>query len=187
MVAYFVRRLVGGFATLLASTFVLYSLLIYTPGSLHSFWQVYQSGQFRPINASGLLYMANYFEVFKPWPLSYLGWMFDPDDTEKLDVSRHVVVSNGLDIEIGNIRLRGSGLLTGDLGYSGAVARDQSVLELMGSSFWLYDTIILGLTFLGMAFAVYQRIGHRPRYTTSTFPFTPYDKASLTFRYTRPS
>jgi hypothetical protein len=56
----------------------------------------------------------------------------------------------------------------------------------MGDSFWLYDLVILGLTFLAMVLVFFQRMGHRPRYIPPRFPFTPYDKASLTFRDTRP-
>jgi hypothetical protein len=81
----------------------------------------------------------------------------------------------------------GTGLLTGDFGKSVGVARGQSNLELMGSSFWLYDIIILSLTLRGMALVLFQRIGHRSRFIPPQFPFTPYDRASLTFRYTRPS
>src|SRR6478609_7119597 len=178
MVAFFVRRLVGGIATLLLSTFVLHSLLVYIPGGIRDMYietLPFLSHE-RSVNTDRLsmsIYgdrhrMGNYFEVGKPWPHSYLAWLFDPNDTD----GEHAT---------------GSGLLTGDFGESVGVALGHSTIELIGSSFWLYDLIILSLTLLGMVLVVFKRIGHAPRFAPPQFPFTPHDRVSLTFRYTQHS
>jgi hypothetical protein len=195
VVAYFVRRLAEGAVALLATAFVYYSLVVYCPGGIVNPIEGYP---LRPsmIQRPDVLYLIlsvpinnklrQTSKLHYGWPVSYLAWLFDPQDTTKQNPNNGKEEPKGVDIRLGSIELKGSGILTGDWGTTSEAPYGQLVLELMGDSFWLYDLVILGLTFLAMVLVFFQRMGHRPRYIPPRFPFTPYDKASLTFRYTRP-
>jgi ABC-type dipeptide/oligopeptide/nickel transport system permease component len=135
MVAFFVRRLVGGFVTLFAGTFILFSLLIYPPGSLHSLYELFRSGHSGGEYIGPFRYMVEHYEVLKPWPSSYLSWMFDPD--------------------------RGSGLLTGDLGKSVSPWRGVSALDIYGIEPVRLYSFCFSTVFFFMLIAVLQR-RHRP-------------------------
>jgi hypothetical protein len=196
MVAYFVRRLAEGAVALLATAFVYYTLVVYCPGGIVNPIEGYPlrpSISLRPdvlylilsVPVNNRLHEA--YKVRYGWPINYLRWLFDPQDTTRTNPDNGQVEQKGLDIRIGTMELKGSGILTGDWGVTFEAPRGQSVIELMGSSFWLYDLMILSLTLLGMALVVLRRMGHRPRFAPAQFPFTPHDRASLTFRYTRPS
>jgi len=170
MTAYFVRRLIGGFLTLLASTFLFYSLLIYPPGSLHSSYELFRSGHSGGEYIWTFRYMVEYYGVLKPWPSSYLGWIFDPDDTEKLDIRSQLVVPNGVDIKIGELRFRGSGLLTGDLGESVSPWRGIPVLDAYGiEPIRLYSLCFSALSFF-MLIAALQRRGRTHPCRSSRIP-----------------
>jgi len=187
MVAYFVRRLAEGAVAMLAMTFVLYSLLVYFPGGVLDFVNTGNSLRDRfGLVSLAVVHSTSDYKLYKPWPESYLAWLFDPQDVEDPDPNDYTTyVPKGIDFQICRVRLRGSGILTGDWGESYQVARGQANLELMGESFWLYDLIILGMTLLGMALVVFKRIGHTPRFAPPRFPFTAHDRVSLTFRYTQ--
>lgn len=52
----------------------------------------------------------------KPWPLSFLAWVYDPADTSYYDPVKRADVPYGMDLRIGSLHLTGSGLVTGDWG-----------------------------------------------------------------------
>jgi hypothetical protein len=193
MLAYFVRRLADGVFAMLATAFLYYQIAVYCPGGIVNPIEGYplRSGT---IERPGLLMLIlsvpinnrlhQTYKLRYIWPTNYLRWLFDPQDTTQVDPNNGKEKQKGLDIWVGGVELKGSGILTGNWGSTSEPPYGQSALELMGSSFWLYDLIILSLTLLGIALVVFQRIGHTPRFAPLRFPFTPHDRASLTFRYT---
>ncbi|MEO8286837.1 MAG: hypothetical protein ABI670_10425 [Chloroflexota bacterium] len=189
MLAYFVRRWVEGLVALLAMTFVLYALLVYLPswiipaGSYLSHWRLVDY-YIEPPYLSQLTIDSPHRE---PWPNNYVTWLFDPRQTWQLANNNFTDYRQmGINVRIGKLSLQGSGILTGDFGRSYHLARGQSTLSLMGPSFWVWNLLIISLALPGMAFVLLQRIGHHPKVVPARFPFTPHDRASLTFRYTRP-
>ena len=61
------------------------------------------------------------YKLDKPWPLNFFVWLFDPSDTTKSVYNDQNVLETrvkGIDLTIFGLRLRGSGILTGDFGVS---------------------------------------------------------------------
>jgi len=61
------------------------------------------------------------YKLDKPWPLNFFVWLFDPSDTTKSVSNNQNVLETrvkGIDLTIFGLRLRGSGILTGDFGVS---------------------------------------------------------------------
>jgi peptide/nickel transport system permease protein len=56
------------------------------------------------------------YSLDKPWPLSFLAWLYDPADSSYYDPFQHKDVPYGLDLWIGPLHITGSGLVTGDWG-----------------------------------------------------------------------
>jgi len=194
MLAYFMRRLAEGAVAMLATAFLYYQIVVYCPGGIVHPIEGYP---LRPgtIERPGMLMLIlsvpinnrlhQTYKLRYIWPINYLRWLFDPQDTTRQNPDNGEVEQKGLDIWVGSIEVKGSGILTGDWGNTSEAPYGQSVLQLMGESFWFYDIIILSLTLLAMALVVFQRIGHQPRFAPARFPFTPHDRVSLTFHYTR--
>jgi peptide/nickel transport system permease protein len=57
------------------------------------------------------------YSLDKPWPLSFLAWLYDPADTSYYDTVKREEVPYGMDLWVGPVHLTGSGLVTGDWGY----------------------------------------------------------------------
>lgn len=56
------------------------------------------------------------FSLDKPWPLSFLAWVYDPADTSYYDPIKRTDVPYGADFWVGPLHVTGSGLVTGDWG-----------------------------------------------------------------------
>jgi peptide/nickel transport system permease protein len=56
------------------------------------------------------------YSLDKPWPLSFLAWVYDPADTSYYDPIQHKDVPYGVDFWVGPLHITGSGLVTGDWG-----------------------------------------------------------------------
>jgi peptide/nickel transport system permease protein len=56
------------------------------------------------------------YSMDKPWPLSFLAWVYDPADSSYYDTRDHKEHPYGLDAWIGPLHITGSGLVTGDWG-----------------------------------------------------------------------
>ncbi len=99
--------------------------------------------------------MEYQYKVDKPWPFSFLTWLFDPSDTTETvfdENNDQVEVTKGIDIAIGPVRLRGSGILTGNFGYvertSGlGISRPEPVMDVIGSR-WGNTVSMIGLAFI---------------------------------------
>ena len=159
MVTYIIRRFIQGFFVLILATFVIYSILVITPGGPRDqIAELRHTGGPRPVNAALLESLLKAYKLDSPYPVNYLRWLFDPLDTEQLDPNDDSrVIAKGIDIAIGDLRIKGSGVLTGDFGSSVQVARGQPVMKLMGDR--LGNTLALTATALSLAILIALPIG----------------------------
>ncbi len=170
MIAYFVRRIVGGMATLFLAGLVTFTVVIYGPGGPKEYVNYILGPEFRG-HMEGHL-PERYMKMFnfdKPWPVSYLAWLFNPDDItytkyeENGDVG---VYAKGIDL----FGIKGNGILTGDLGESINVDHGRSVVDVFGPGLGQFMLLLALLPFTALAFLVVQRRG-RP--STNGLPNLP--------------
>ncbi len=134
MATYIVRRFVQGLVVLLLSTFLIYTILIVTPGGpkdqIQLLKQSAQGG--KPVNPHLIDIYTKLYGLDKAWPVSYLIWLFNPDESSEThyDISGNAITTTkGINL-FGVIK--GSGVLTGDLGESVNIDQGKTVLSLMG-------------------------------------------------------
>jgi hypothetical protein len=192
MVAYFARRLAGGTVTLFLAGLLIYTLVIYVLGGYLTYMYEPRTRTLHVNCSSGCrdkedqatwlavthIQETRTFDIDKPWPLSYLAWLFNPDEVSKLQMNdadspaKLVVttVPEGIDVGAGSLRLRGSGVLTGDLGVSTDVERGQKVTDLFGRGAGeLMLLMVLALP-VSMGVVLMQRRG-RP--SVKDMPYNP--------------
>jgi ABC-type dipeptide/oligopeptide/nickel transport system permease component len=76
MIAYFVRRLLGGLLTFFVSALAIFSWITYGPSGViepRVCMHCHQGG------SGSYQEMEAYFHIDQPWPISYLTWLFDPN------------------------------------------------------------------------------------------------------------
>jgi peptide/nickel transport system permease protein len=131
MTTYIIRRLLQGIVVLFLATFLIYSIILITPGGpqdqVNNLRYAQSSGQ--EINPRLLELLLKQYGLDKPYPINYLAWLFDPTETTDFDRDTAEVVPKGIDL-FGVIK--GSGVLTGDFGESASIAQGDSVLGMMG-------------------------------------------------------
>jgi hypothetical protein len=152
MLAYFARRIVGGAVTLFLVGLLMHSLVSFAPNKnfrLIKWGQDYRKGQ-ELLRGLDLLR-----DLDKPWPVRYLAWLFDPTDlyTLPLELKEMQAV---LDIELGGLRLHGSGVLTGDLGFSTEVEWGGKVSDMFGKGLGEFMLLLPFTLFAAMAFVFVQ-------------------------------
>lgn len=104
-----------------------------------------------PLNASPssstnpILSLEKTYKLDKPWPLNFFFWLFDPNDTtiKTYNLSgQPVELSKGVNIELFGLQIRGSGLLTGDLGTSQEFAQSVPIRQIFADR-WLNTFLLL--------------------------------------------
>lgn len=163
MLAYFVRRLLGGALTFLLAVCLLYTTLLNMPPASPD-----SSIPHRPITAIGLrLLIKSYvdtFELDRPWPLNFAAYLFDPSETTETDTLSGKTYPKGLQISILGMEIGGSGLLTGDSGRSLGVSRGEPVMDVMGPGLHYVLALLFSLMFTFMYVATVQRVGRPSPY-----------------------
>lgn len=96
------------------------------------------------------------YKVDQPWPLNYLLWLFDPNDTTQTDRDFNVI-PKGIDFELGGLHIKGSGILTGDFGKTKVIQKGTLVSEFLSTKI-SYSALLIGLS-LFFAFALGIPIG----------------------------
>lgn len=163
MLTYVVRRLFHALVFLFTASLLIYTfLVILMPGGpsdqaasarLQGYLTEADYPDFPEVT---LAYINEHFKVDYPWPLNYFVWLFDPNDiTAKAYNSDNIIITvpKGIDLQVGNLHLRGSGILTGDFGeenYSGALTPVGDVISARSGS---------SLALLLLAFAVTLLVG----------------------------
>jgi peptide/nickel transport system permease protein len=150
VLTYLLWRLAQSLAFIFAATFVVYTaLVILSPGGPRA---RYERGSDNAYFQARLNILGEHFELDKPWPLNYLAWLFDPEDTTELD--RNLPASKGIDLSLGPLHVTGSGILTGDFGRSEWIVQGVRSSELFEGR-WLNSFLLLGFAFpLSLAFAL---------------------------------
>ena len=79
------------------------------------------------------------YSLDKPWPLSFLAWVYDPADTSYYDKIQRKDIPYGADFWVGPLHVTGSGLLTGDWG--GVRSTNPRYQSTVGTNAW--NTLLL--------------------------------------------
>jgi ABC-type dipeptide/oligopeptide/nickel transport system permease component len=177
MVAYFVRRLVGGVLVLMLSALAIFSLLVYWPGGV--LWslgypahtRVTTSHCFDCVRQDAQFLLLDTFELEKPWPGNFISWLFDTKTASSLFFGYDEAAD--LSVNVLDARIEGAGALTGDLGTSISFERGTSVTDLFGPGLGELLLAVTAAIFLLMAVAVAQRLRHPAPYALNTHPTTP--------------
>src|SRR5262245_31312376 len=97
MTTFVIRRLMQGALVLFLSSFVIYTILILTPGGpqdqLNALLREQAGG--RPVNKKLIEIYTRWYGLDKPYPINYLVWLFDPNDTmvRQYDIHGNVYTS----------------------------------------------------------------------------------------------
>ena len=175
MVAYFVRRLVGGVLALILSALAIFSILVYLPGGV--LWSVGDpalvttSRCFDCVRQDARNLLIFTFELEKPWPGNFISWLFDTKSASSLFFDYDEAAD--LSVNVLGARIEGAGALTGDLGTSISFERGTPVTDLLGPGLRELLLAITTAIFLLMAIAVAQRLRHPSPYALNTHPTTP--------------
>lgn len=157
MTTYLIRRIFQSIVfTLLAGILIYTTLIMYMPDGPGYTYNRMKAGlraaspgaipnNAVPARDTGLGELEERYKLDQPWPLNFFTWLFDPDSTvtSTYDLQGNpIVVTRGIDISIGDLRLRGSGFLTGDFGESLAFASNTPISQIFASR-WLNTLILL--------------------------------------------
>lgn len=177
MTTYLVRRGIEGVILLFLASFLIYTILTVSPGGPLDQIKFASAGSSHgPISQSDIDRLKKLYKLDKPWPINYLVWLFDTNETTKLN-DQDQVVPKGINFNLGPIHIQGSGMITGDLGDSMLVYRGMPVNEVMGAR--LGNTLILMSSSLLLSLLIAFPIGiisairqySRLDYAVTTFSF----------------
>lgn len=112
------------------------------------------------------------YKVDKPWPLNYLLWLFDPNDTSDTDRDFNVI-HKGIDLQIGGLHIAGSGILTLDFGKSKVIQKGTPVSEFLSTKIGYSAILIILALFLAFALGIpIGIIGAARNHTTEAHALT---------------
>ena len=165
MTTYIIRRFLQSILFILFGALTVYTVVVLLMPTgpkyvydrmIERFREIDPSFQGTPHSPETDLLIEQY-KLDKPWPLNFAAWLFDPNDTTQRAPLTDDIVPAGIDVQIGAVRLKGSGILTGDLGVSRWVRRDVYVVELIQQN--IGNTVLLAGAALVLTFAVAVPIG----------------------------
>lgn len=166
MTLYFLRRFAQSILFIILAWFTVFTVLVYVmPSSpsreyaavLEQTWQPERIRGFQPNTPEQRTAeqrkaeLESDFALNRPWPFSFLFWLFDPEDLTRVDIENGgAVVPKGIDLTIGGWRIKGSGILTGDFASTAFSTRLQnaSVVEVLESR-WGNTLALVGASFAG--------------------------------------
>lgn len=181
MSTYIVRRFFQTLAFIMLAWLVVFTVLVYVMpnGPRARYVRALDAEGFDLLQAGNQIFpgtaleLEREYKLDKPWPLSFLTWLFDPNVTTDMVLDENdqlVEQTKGIDLTIGPLRLRGSGILTGDFGYvertSGiGLNRPQPVAQVIGAR-WGNTVTMVGLAFtfallLAIPIGIVAAIRHR--------------------------
>lgn len=167
MIAYFARLLIKGVITVLLSFMLIHTVVSYAPGGpaeiVHALTTPDGNPHYPDYGRPRSLYpdvieLKPILELDRPWPLSSLGWLFDPTETHHYSIGAGTAIP-GLNISIIGFRMGGSGVLTGDFGESIRIQRGVPVINVLGEGINEVLLAHLAVLLLAMIIAYVQRLG----------------------------
>jgi peptide/nickel transport system permease protein len=146
MAGYLFRRLLQSVLFLTLAALVIYTVLVVVmPGGPKAEYDSLSRGaaadQLEGYFQARYETVKTQYKLDKPWPLSFLAWLFDPADTTEFD-GNFDVVPKGIDLNLFGLRLQGSGILTGSFGKSTSYAQGVPVAELIGDR-WDHTVLLI--------------------------------------------
>jgi peptide/nickel transport system permease protein len=172
MATFFMRRIFQGILFVVLSSLLIYTALVMLMpqgpaaryNSLKQSMQGSNTSPDRPQSQgqpsqpldTALGKLEKRYKLDKPWPLNFFVWLFDPNDTSEKAYTLQgelVDLKKGIDVQIFGLRLRGSGILTGDFGQSEGFAEGTAISEIFAAR-WVNT-----LTLVGAALALALLIG----------------------------
>ncbi len=180
MAIYIVRRTLQGLLVLFAATFLIYSIFVITPGGPRDQIQELQANGVngQAVSQAYIDQVIKRYKLDSPYPINYLRWLFDPQDTEELDRNDQTrKIQKGVNVNILGMEIKGSGVLTLDFGTSLQVAKGDKSFELVMSR--LGNTVALTLSSLLLSIIIALPVGiisavrqySRLDYAVTTFSF----------------
>ena len=117
-------------------------------------------------------------KAFEPWPLNFFLWLFDPrqpqaasstpgDFTGQAPGHEDAAPPPGIDVGIGDFRLKGSGFLTGNFGRSTVVQPGEEVGSMLGEKWGRTVMLVVLSLILSVLVAVPLGMFAATRYRTS--------------------
>lgn len=175
MTTYILRRFTQSVALILFVWFLAYTVLVYLmPAGPYTVYKqnllverrVGDRVYHQALGTQSAELLAETYKVDRPWPFSFLFWVFDPTNTTKQDPNdAEATLPKGIDVGIGELRLQGSGVLTGDFGVSTSIMLGVEVRDIIGNR-WDNTATLVGTSLLvavllavplGMAGAMWHR------------------------------
>jgi peptide/nickel transport system permease protein len=153
MLGYLLNRLLQSIIFIFLAALAVYTVLVHLmPGGVKGRYQMEMSFHEmaglteEEVLSSGdtgvyAVRLAKQYKLNEPWPLNYLLWLFDSNDTTQLN-EFYEEVPKGLNVDLLGLKLRGSGILTGDIGRSEGIASGVSVMELLGDR-WDHTALLV--------------------------------------------
>lgn len=186
MAAHFLRLCIGGLTKLLTSAFILYHLLVYSPGGVLYEERLYDNYSNSTPIASSRPTMS-YYRVFvggavtvrsdpmsfsfytgEPWPKRFVDWLLQVGtvDPNYADVARGMGfrAPAGLYIHILDASLLADGALAGNFGYSRWYAGTWTITDALQPGYEWIITFLSIVTLGLMVFVVWRRWGRPPAY-----------------------
>jgi peptide/nickel transport system permease protein len=179
MTTYVIRRLLQGVVVLFFSSFLIYSILILSPGGPQDQirqWEA-EGANGHPFNKGLIKIYTELYGLDKPYPLDYFLWLFDPSKTSQTVYDEHnTPVEQTIGINLFDV-IKGDGVLTLDLGNSVQMDVKKPVTQLIslriGNTLALMglSTLISILIAIPIGIIAAIRQYSRLDYTVTTFSF----------------
>lgn len=147
MTTYIIRRFAQSLVFAFLASLLVFTVLLYVlPSGPYHVYKSASEFSHAPGNQAFLTQLTSVYPVDKPWPLSFLAWLYDPNDTVNIDPITNQEVPKEPKSVLG-IQVPGDGALLGQLGGSQYVFRTQQVSDLIGSR-WGNTASLMGLAFM---------------------------------------
>jgi ABC-type dipeptide/oligopeptide/nickel transport system permease component len=169
MVTFFVRRLVGGALTFLASTFVLYSIFLSPSIGWYYKSECCDRCDYQQLQSMGWGTVVTY-ALDKPWPQNYLSWLYDPDSSIGQTFLLPEELCFGGVRPAKSVHFANKGLLTGDFGKSLVLAPDVFALDVYGIHLGPFYFISFIILLFPLFIALLQRRGRPYAWRSSRIP-----------------
>ena len=150
MITYIIRRFFQTVAFVLFMWLLVYTMLvILMPDGPYTRYKLDLAGRsFSFPGDEPIETLTRRYNLDTPWPANFFLWLFDPNDTTKQDPNdKDNLLPVGIDLELSGMRLKGSGVLTGNFGVSPEVLKGREVGEAV-SERWSNTLALVSLSLL---------------------------------------
>ena len=165
MVTYIIRRLLQSVAFVVLVWLIIYTVLVLLmPNGPRDRAELFHNFYFPgEMSAEELRQL---YKLDTPWPANFFLWLFDPNDTTKQDPNNiDNRLRKGIDLNLGIVRLQGSGALTGNFGISERVLAGREVGEAIAerwtNTMWLVGVSLLVALVIAVPLGIIAAMNYR--------------------------